>query len=294
MGVAIHGWGTADGHPVAATGPALAVHPRPVGGAGQRSHGPADPAGPGGSGLPALPGPLPDARPSARRPRSAQVLRAWKGLGYNRRARDLHRAAEVIVPEHGGPGPGRVSPPCLALPGVGAYTARAVMAFAFEADVGVVDTNAGRVLSRAVAGRPLGRARGPAAGGCHGAGREGAGRSDRPCSTWAPRSVWPATRAAAGARSGRGAGGRRAVGAGPDPARRLGRRCPPPRAASTDPTGRAGGGWSTPCATVRSRPAGPSPRPGGRTIPTGPTASSTGLVADGLVVRDRTGTLRLP
>ena len=43
----------------------------------------------------------------------------------------------------------------LDLPGVGPYTARAVLAFAFEADVGVVDTNAGRVLSRAVAGRPV-------------------------------------------------------------------------------------------------------------------------------------------
>ena len=45
----------------------------------------------------------------------------------------------------------------LALPGVGEYTARAVMVFAYEADIGVVDTNAGRVLSRAVAGRVLTR-----------------------------------------------------------------------------------------------------------------------------------------
>jgi A/G-specific adenine glycosylase len=82
------------------------------------------------------------------------VLRAWKGLGYNRRARDLHRAAQVIVSEHGGRVPAGL-PDLLGLPGVGAYTARAVMAFAFEADVGVVDTNAGRVLSRAVAGRRL-------------------------------------------------------------------------------------------------------------------------------------------
>ena len=74
----------------------------------------------------------------------------------------------------------------LPLPGVGAYTARAVLAFAFEADVGVVDTNAGRVLSRAVAGRPVGSGRGPAAGGRHGAGRPGAGSSARPSSTWGP------------------------------------------------------------------------------------------------------------
>lgn len=82
------------------------------------------------------------------------VLRAWQGLGYNRRARDLHRAAGVMVSEHGGRVPAGL-PGLLALPGVGAYTARAVMAFAFEADVGVVDTNAGRVLARAVAGRRL-------------------------------------------------------------------------------------------------------------------------------------------
>jgi A/G-specific adenine glycosylase len=83
------------------------------------------------------------------------VLRAWRGLGYNRRARDLHRAAEIIVGEHGGRVPSDL-PALMELPGVGAYTARAVMAFAFDADVGVVDTNVGRVLSRAVAGRPVG------------------------------------------------------------------------------------------------------------------------------------------
>jgi A/G-specific adenine glycosylase len=82
------------------------------------------------------------------------VLRAWAGLGYNRRARFLHRAAQAIVGDHGGHVPDTLAE-LLALPGVGAYTARAVMVFAFEADIGVVDTNAGRVLSRAVAGRAL-------------------------------------------------------------------------------------------------------------------------------------------
>ncbi len=96
--------------------------------------------------------PTPDACAAA--PLGA-VIRAWQGLGYNRRAGSLHRMATVLVAEHAG----RV--PCdlgalLRLPGVGPYTARAVLAFAFEADVGVVDTNAGRVLSRAVAGRPVG------------------------------------------------------------------------------------------------------------------------------------------
>jgi len=82
------------------------------------------------------------------------VLRAWRGLGYNRRARDLHRAASAVVTLHAGRVPARLSD-LLALPGVGPYTARAVLVFAFEADVGVVDTNAGRVLARAVAGRPV-------------------------------------------------------------------------------------------------------------------------------------------
>jgi A/G-specific adenine glycosylase len=83
-----------------------------------------------------------------------EVLRAWQGLGYNRRARSLHRAAQVMVADHGGRVPSAL-PELLSLPGVGAYTARAVLAFAFGADIGVVDTNAGRVVSRAVAGRPV-------------------------------------------------------------------------------------------------------------------------------------------
>jgi len=82
------------------------------------------------------------------------VIRAWQGLGYNRRAVNLHRAASVMVTDHGGRVP-RALDALIDLPGVGPYTARAVLAFAFGADVGVVDTNAGRVLSRAVAGRPL-------------------------------------------------------------------------------------------------------------------------------------------
>jgi A/G-specific adenine glycosylase len=85
----------------------------------------------------------------------AAALRAWDGLGYNRRGLNLHRAAVAITEHHGGRVPsGRVE--LEALPGVGPYTARAVMAFAFEADVGVVDTNVDRVLRRAVAGQRLG------------------------------------------------------------------------------------------------------------------------------------------
>ncbi len=75
------------------------------------------------------------------------LVRAWAGLGYNRRAVNLHRTATVVVARHGGRLPDSLGE-LLALPGVGPYTARAVLAFAFERDVGVVDVNAVRVLAR--------------------------------------------------------------------------------------------------------------------------------------------------
>jgi A/G-specific adenine glycosylase len=84
----------------------------------------------------------------------AAALRAWEGLGFNRRAINLQRAATEIVARHGGEVPSDL-PSLQALSGVGGYTARAVMAFAFDADVGVVDVNVRRVLARAVADRPL-------------------------------------------------------------------------------------------------------------------------------------------
>jgi len=80
-----------------------------------------------------------------------EVLRAWHGLGYPRRARALHAAAGEIA--RGGRFPD-VLEELLALPGVGPYTARAVLTFAFERDVAVVDTNIARVHAR-VAGRRL-------------------------------------------------------------------------------------------------------------------------------------------
>lgn len=83
-----------------------------------------------------------------------EVLTLWEGLGYNRRAVSLHRAAVVVTDEHDGRLPDDLAG-LLALPGVGPYTARAVLAFAFERDHGVLDTNAARVLARAVAGRAL-------------------------------------------------------------------------------------------------------------------------------------------
>jgi A/G-specific adenine glycosylase len=79
------------------------------------------------------------------------VLVEWQGLGYPRRARNLHATAQRVV-EHGGfP---RDLDGLLALPGIGNYTARAVMAFALELDAAVVDTNIARVYAR-VAGERL-------------------------------------------------------------------------------------------------------------------------------------------
>jgi A/G-specific adenine glycosylase len=80
---------------------------------------------------------------------TADVLRAWRGLGYNRRALNLQRAARVIVAEHGGTVPSDLDG-LMRLPGVGPYTARAVAALAFGQAVGPVDTNVRRVLARLV------------------------------------------------------------------------------------------------------------------------------------------------
>lgn len=88
------------------------------------------------------------------RARPADVVRLWSGLGYNRRALNLHRAAAAVVTRHGGALPEQDAA-LRALPGVGPYTARAVRSFAFGEDVAAVDTNGLRVLARAVAGTPL-------------------------------------------------------------------------------------------------------------------------------------------
>jgi len=81
----------------------------------------------------------------------ADVLRAWGKLGYPRRALRLHAAAEAIRDAHGGVVPSDVDA-LEALPGVGAYTARAVAAFGYGRRCPVVDTNVRRVVARAVHG----------------------------------------------------------------------------------------------------------------------------------------------
>jgi A/G-specific adenine glycosylase len=80
-----------------------------------------------------------------------EVVRAWGKLGYPRRALRLHAAATAIAAEHGDVVPSDVDT-LLALPGIGAYTARAIVAFAYGKRAPVVDTNVRRVVARAVHG----------------------------------------------------------------------------------------------------------------------------------------------
>lgn len=70
----------------------------------------------------------------------SQVLSAWQGLGYNRRAKMLHAAAQAVVREHGGKFP-KSARALRALPGIGPYTACAVAAFAYNEDSVFIETN---------------------------------------------------------------------------------------------------------------------------------------------------------
>lgn len=81
----------------------------------------------------------------------ADVIRAWSGLGYNRRALNLQRTARAVMDDHDGTMPRDVVA-LRRLPGIGAYTAGAIACFAYRQDVGFVDTNIRRVLHRVVAG----------------------------------------------------------------------------------------------------------------------------------------------
>ncbi len=88
--------------------------------------------------------PTPQALAQAPEP---EVLRAWEGLGYYQRARNLQRAAREVVTHHDGKFPRSVAE-LLKLPGLGRYTAGAVATFAFDASEPIVDANIARVLAR--------------------------------------------------------------------------------------------------------------------------------------------------
>jgi A/G-specific adenine glycosylase len=77
----------------------------------------------------------------------ASVLRAWQGLGYYRRARNLHQCSKIIFGELDGQFPSTVEE-LRKLPGIGKYTAGAIVSFAFDRPAAIVDANIARVLSR--------------------------------------------------------------------------------------------------------------------------------------------------
>jgi hypothetical protein len=111
-----------------------------------------------------------------------EVLAAWSGLGYYHRARNLHRGAQVVAERHGGRFP-RALETALAVPGVGLYTASAVLSIAYGA----------RTAPTTTAPRSCSTGRGPATG-------------IRRSWSWAPLSACPASRRALRARCARGAG----------------------------------------------------------------------------------------
>jgi len=77
----------------------------------------------------------------------AAVLEAWAGLGYYNRAKNLHKIAKIIVSEFQGEFPKEYDQ-ILNLPGIGKYTAGAILSFAFNLDFPIVDTNVHRILKR--------------------------------------------------------------------------------------------------------------------------------------------------
>jgi A/G-specific adenine glycosylase len=80
------------------------------------------------------------------------VLRLWEGLGYYRRARQLHRAARLIVSCHGGQFPRQIEQ-LRRLPGIGRYTAGAILSIAFDQPQPILEANTSRLFSRLLAYR---------------------------------------------------------------------------------------------------------------------------------------------
>jgi A/G-specific adenine glycosylase len=89
---------------------------------------------------------FPDVKTLAAAP-EADILQTWEGLGYYSRARNLQRAAEAVMKQHGGIFPDNLEA-IASLPGVGRYTAGAVLSFAFNKPAPIVDGNVARVLAR--------------------------------------------------------------------------------------------------------------------------------------------------
>ncbi len=89
---------------------------------------------------------FPDVKTLAEAPRD-KVLKLWEGMGYYSRARNLHKAAGILVSEHGGRLPASVEA-LMTLPGIGRSTAGAIAAIAFRKDVPVLDSNVKRVVAR--------------------------------------------------------------------------------------------------------------------------------------------------
>lgn len=89
---------------------------------------------------------LPDLPSLAAAPQE-QILELWAGLGYYRRARTLHQAAQVVMQEHGGQLPRDVAG-LLSIPGIGRYTAGAIASIAYEVPAPIVDGNVIRILCR--------------------------------------------------------------------------------------------------------------------------------------------------
>ena len=81
--------------------------------------------------------------------RESEVLRLWEGLGYYRRARQLHAAAQVLMADQGGRFP-RTAAELRSLPGIGRYTAGAIASIAFDAPEPIVEANSRRVIARLV------------------------------------------------------------------------------------------------------------------------------------------------
>jgi A/G-specific adenine glycosylase len=102
---------------------------------------------------------FPDVRALAKA-READVLKLWEGLGYYRRARQLHAAAREVVADHGGDFP-RTVEALRRLPGIGRYTAGAIASIAFDVRAPIVEANSRRVLARLVGhAAPVGGAAG--------------------------------------------------------------------------------------------------------------------------------------